>query len=176
LQFSILHLLGAMTAVGVLLAGAAAVRWMVRNVSNEEFFLAVAFAVVISLAILIVCWAVLGTTQVGLRLAITVPMVPGLALLLLYAVSEWDFEATVIVCSLGCFVYGMLALTFWVLRTAGFRFGRQLRATHPLHADGQHVPPRARQAAVRAGSLAAETGRRGRRWLHGMSRSQAAFT
>jgi hypothetical protein len=32
-----------------------------------------------------------------------------------------------------------------------------------------------RQAAGRAESLAGEAARRGRRWLHGMSRSQAAF-
>jgi hypothetical protein len=126
LQFSILHLLALMTIIGALLAGAAVARWM-HYFPRGELFLVIAVAVLNTLAMVILCWAVLGETQVALRLAMTVPMVPGFALLLLYSMDEWDIEAVVVIGGLACVVYGVLTLTFGVLRSAGYRYGWQPR-------------------------------------------------
>jgi len=128
LQFSILHLLGLMTAIGTLIFLASAVRWLLRNSSSDEVIAALSFAGLNSLAILIVCWAVLSGGQVALRCALAFMAVLGLTLLLLVGIDEWSEEAIVFLGIAACFVFAALVATFSLLRRAGIRFGRE-RAT-----------------------------------------------
>jgi len=125
LQFSILHLLGLMTAIGTLIFLASTVRWLIRTSSVEEMIASLSFAGLDSLGIVIVCWAVLSGGQVTFRCALAFVAVIGLALLVLVVIDEWREEAIVFVGVAACFAYAALVATFSVLRTAGIRFGRE---------------------------------------------------
>jgi len=124
LQFSILHLLAAMTLLSLLAGGVSVVFWLVNRTSNEEFLLSVAFAILNSLAILSVCWAVLAPGHVLLRSLMALALTQIMALTLVYGADEWDLEVVIVVCSTACIVFSALAATFAILRTAGYRYGR----------------------------------------------------
>lgn len=125
LQFSILHLLGLMTAIGTLIFLASVVRWLLSNSSSDEVVAALSFAGLNSLGILIVCWAVLSGGQVVFRCGLAFIAMLGLAVLLLAGIGEWGEEAIVFLGCAACFVFATLVATFSVLRSAGIRFGRE---------------------------------------------------
>lgn len=125
LQFSILHLLGLMTAIGTLIFLASAVRWLLHTSSVEKLIASLSFAGLDSLGILIVCWAVLSGGQVAFRCALAFVAVIGLAQLVLVVVDEWREEAIVFVSVAACFAYAALVATFSMLRTTGIRFGHE---------------------------------------------------
>jgi len=124
LQFSILHLLGAMTLLSVLAGGVSIVFWLANRTNNEEFLLSVAYAVLNSLAIFAVCWAVLAPAHILLRSLMALVLMQVMALTLVYGADEWDWDVVVVVCSTAAIVFSALAATFAVLRTAGYRFSR----------------------------------------------------
>ena len=125
LQFSILHLLGLMTAIGTLIFLASSVGWLIRSTQADDVVASLSLAGINALGILIVCWAVLSGAQVVFRCGLALAAILSLAFLLLVGLDEWDVEAIVFVCVAACFVFGALVTTFGVLRTAGLRFGRE---------------------------------------------------
>lgn len=125
LQFSILHLLGLTTAIGTLIFLASTVHWLMHVARADEVVASLSMAGLSSLAILIVCWAMLSGGQVAFRCGLAFVAVLGLALLLLVGIDEWSAEAIVFVGIAACFVFAILVATFSILRTAGIRFGRE---------------------------------------------------
>jgi len=125
LQFSILHLLGLMTAIGVLVFLASGLSSFLRSSPADDVVASLSFAGINALGILIVCWAVLSGAQVVFRCGLALAAILGLAFLLLVGIDEWDVEAIIFVCVAACFVFAALVTTFGVFRSAGLRFARK---------------------------------------------------